>query len=207
MKRIICILFALVILAGCTSKSIEVTHDEAAVAEVEEIRAVWISYLDIMEYAQGDDENAFSERVDDIVQNISSAYLNTVFFHVRPFSDALYRSVIFPYSSCISGTEGADPGFDPLMIFCQKASASGLSVHAWINPFRIGRADTLKQKSPANPANEILNDDNTDNDHYVVQVGDMLYYDPNIEQKENDCLSISVSAEEAEEIRKIMLCT
>ena len=52
MKRIVCILFALVILTGCTSTKIEIPQDEVTAAENEEIRAVWISYLDIMDYLQ-----------------------------------------------------------------------------------------------------------------------------------------------------------
>jgi hypothetical protein len=45
----------------------------------------------------------------------------------------------------LSGTQGTDPGYDPLAFAVQEAHARGLQLHAWINPFRAGnRSDTTR---------------------------------------------------------------
>ncbi|MBQ7542740.1 MAG: family 10 glycosylhydrolase [Clostridia bacterium] len=143
-----------------------------------EIRAVWITFYELTMEAPHNTEADFRALTREMVHNIRNAKMNTVFLHVRSHSDAFYRSNVFPFTSRISGTEGKDPGFDPLAIFCEYAAASGLSVHAWINPFRIGNASEMSSRSSKNPAKRILQDGDPDNDSQVVQVGSVLYYDP-----------------------------
>ena len=62
---------------------------------------------------------------------------NTVFVHVRSHSDAMYASDIFPWSVYCTGTEGNDPGYDPLEIMVSEAHSAGLKIEAWINPYRV----------------------------------------------------------------------
>ena len=62
--------------------------------------------------------------------NCAGLGLNTVLAHVRPFGDALYKSQLFPWSHLCTGTQGQDPGFDPLDILLQEAHSRGLSVDA-----------------------------------------------------------------------------
>ncbi len=40
--------------------------------------------------------------------------LNAVVFHIRPAADALYASPYEPWSRYLTGTQGRDPGYDPL---------------------------------------------------------------------------------------------
>ena len=56
---------------------------------------------------------------------------------MRPFGDALYRSQLFPWSHLCTGVQGQDPGFDPLDVLLTEAHGRGLSVEAWINPYRL----------------------------------------------------------------------
>ena len=63
--------------------------------------------------------------------------MNTVIAQVRPFGDALYRSQLFPWSHLCTGVQGQDPGFDPLDVLLTEAHGRGLSVEAWINPYRL----------------------------------------------------------------------
>ena len=77
---------------------------------------------------------------------------NTVFVHARSHSDAIYDSDIFPWSVYCTGTEGKDPGFDPLKIMVDEAHNTGLNIEAWVNPYRVkGTSDTSKV-SKTNPA-------------------------------------------------------
>ena len=101
-----------------------------------EWRAVWVSYL---EWAELDfsSEEAFRAGAAQLLDNCLSLGLNTVIAQVRPFGDALYRSQLFPWSHLCTGVQGQDPGFDPLDVLLTEAHGRGLSVEAWINPYRL----------------------------------------------------------------------
>ena len=99
-------------------------------------RAVWVSYL---EWAAMDFSSADSFRAGcvQMLENCAGLGLNTVLAQVRPFGDALYKSQLFPWSHLCTGVQGQDPGFDPLDILLQEAHGRGLSVEAWLNPYRL----------------------------------------------------------------------
>lgn len=70
--------------------------------------------------------------------------LNAVVLQVRAAGDAMYASSLEPWSKSLSGTQGNDPGYDPLAFALQEAHLRGLELHAWFNPFRAGNlSDTL----------------------------------------------------------------
>lgn len=101
-----------------------------------EWRAVWVSYL---EWARMDfsSEAAFRTDIAALMDNCAALGLNTVLAQVRPFGDALYESSLFPWSHLCTGTQGQAPGFDPLDVLVTEAHARGLSLEAWINPYRL----------------------------------------------------------------------
>lgn len=43
-------------------------------------------------------------------------------FQVRPYGDAMYKSSINPWSKELTGTQGKDPGYDPLAFIIQEAA-------------------------------------------------------------------------------------
>ncbi len=71
-----------------------------------------------------------------ILDRLKAAGTNAVMFQVRPESDALYRSDIEPWSYWLTGTQGRDPGFDPLAFAIDEAHKRGMELHAWMNPYR-----------------------------------------------------------------------
>lgn len=99
-------------------------------------RAVWISYLE-WQHADFSSEDAFTSQVSGWMQECVDLGLNVAIVQVRPFGDALYPSELFPFSHLCTGTQGQDPGFDPLSILIEQAHSRGLEVEAWINPYRI----------------------------------------------------------------------
>ena len=101
-----------------------------------EWRAVWVSYL---EWARMDfsSEETFRAGAAQLLDNCAGLGLNTILAQVRPFGDALYRSNLYPWSHLCTGVQGQDPGFDPLDVLLQEAHGRGLSVEAWINPYRL----------------------------------------------------------------------
>jgi uncharacterized lipoprotein YddW (UPF0748 family) len=74
--------------------------------------------------------------LDKLVEDLAGLGFNALFFQVRPESDALYASALEPWSRFLSGTQGVDPGWDPLEHLLNAAHARGIEVHAWVNPYR-----------------------------------------------------------------------
>lgn len=70
---------------------------------------------------------------------------NTVFFQVRPRGNVLYRSVIEPWASQLTGVLGKDPGYDPLAFAVEEAHKRGLELHAWFNVAKVWGTDILPQ--------------------------------------------------------------
>ena len=135
-----------------------------------EWRAVWVSYL---EWAELDfsSEEAFRAGAAQLLDNCLSLGLNTVIAQVRPFGDALYRSQLFPWSHLCTGVQGQDPGFDPLDVLITEAHSRGLSLEAWVNPYRLRSS----AKMPA-----VLAESSLANTHpeWVCAVGEGLYLNP-----------------------------
>ena len=151
------------------------TTDEAepnAALPSGEWRAVWVSYL---EWAGMDfsSEEAFRAGAAELMDNCLSIGLNTVITQVRPFGDALYRSTLFPWSHLCTGEQGQDPGFDPLDVLITEAHSRGLSLEAWVNPYR------LRSSAKMPPA---LAENNLANVHpeWTCAVGEGLYLNPAI---------------------------
>ena len=137
-----------------------------------EYRAVWISYLELqgMDYTSAE---AFRAGAASMLDQCAALGLNTILLQVRPFGDAIYPSALYPWSHICTGTQGVDPGFDPLDLFLTEAHNRGLSVEGWINPYRL-------RASAASPA--VLAGSNLANTHpeWVVEVSGGLYLNPAI---------------------------
>ena len=137
-----------------------------------EMRAVWISCFEL----SGSSESAFRSKIGTMFNNAKGCKLNTVIVHVRPCSDAFYKSSIFPWSSYLTGTQGKNPGYDPLAIMVSEAHKRGLSIQAWVNPYRISTNGDKSKISKSNPAYKWLNDRDK-----VIDLGSRgLFYNPAI---------------------------
>ena len=109
-----------------------------SVSHPREMRAVWLSSVFRLDFPSSTTltEAAARAELGGIVDIVTAAGLNTIYFQVRPESDALYASPLEPWSRFVSGTQGTSPGYDPLAILLELAHRQGVEVHAWINPFR-----------------------------------------------------------------------
>lgn len=125
----------------------------AAAAE-SELRGVWVSTVANIDFPsqQTTDSEVLKKEIDAIMDNCSDMGFNAVFFQVRPASDALYKSDIFPWSRYLTGTQGVAPdnGFDPLAYAVQEAHARNIQLHAWINPYRITNSSADNSRLAAN---------------------------------------------------------
>ena len=88
----------------------------------EEMRAVWVPYMSLdMSKDEDRGEEKFREKFSAIACGAKEYGMNALVVHVRPFGDALYRSQYAPWSHIVSGTQGVDPGYDPLEIMVEIA--------------------------------------------------------------------------------------
>ncbi len=141
----------------------------------EEMRFIYISYLEYLSNFKGNSVAINKSKIDKIIDNVVLNNFNTIILHVSPFSDAIYNSKIFPYSHTLTGKEGKNPGFDYLEYFIKKAHQKKVSVHAWLNPYRISSENNISMLSENNPAKKIVNTENIG----VSTKG--IYYDPTSE--------------------------
>jgi uncharacterized lipoprotein YddW (UPF0748 family) len=114
------------------------------------MRGMWIATVANIDWPSRNTLSADQQRAElvDIMTRAAATGLNAIVFHVRPAADAVYPSSLEPWAAMLTGTQGKDPGYDPLALAIEEAHARGLELHAWINPFRAGNtADTAKLAS------------------------------------------------------------
>jgi uncharacterized lipoprotein YddW (UPF0748 family) len=114
------------------------TFATATVAAPRELRGVWVATVSNIDFPSATNLTvaAAQAELQRVVDLTADAGLNAIFFQARPEGDALYRSMFEPWSRVLTGTQGRDPGYDPLGTLIGLAHARGLEVHAWLNPYR-----------------------------------------------------------------------
>ncbi len=147
-----CRLLAVVALAACSNPPTGARPPQTATPEPStapavqrEMRGLWIATVANIDWPTRPTLSADQQRAElvDIMTRAAATGINTVVFQVRPAADAVYPSALEPWASLLTGTQGKDPGYDPLAFAIQEAHARGLELHAWVNPFRAGNtADT-----------------------------------------------------------------
>jgi uncharacterized lipoprotein YddW (UPF0748 family) len=102
-----------------------------------ELRGAWIATVNNIDWPTvGSSAATQQAQLISILDQHQQSGLNTVFFQIRTQCDALYQSNIEPWSSFVSGTQGTNPGYDPLTFAINECKKRGLEFHAWINPYR-----------------------------------------------------------------------
>ena len=102
-----------------------------------DIQAAWITtvYNSDWPLAKNSPQKQKEEMIK-ILDTLKDTGINTVMFQARTEGDALYKSKLNPWSEVLTGTQGKDPGYDPLEFVIQEAHKRGMKVHAWLNPYR-----------------------------------------------------------------------
>lgn len=96
--------------------------------------------------------------------------LNAVFVQIRPTADAFWPSPFEPWSQYLTGTQGQDPGYDPLAFVVEETHKRGLAFHAWFNPYRVSMQPDPSKLHPDHPG--------TKHPDWIVPYGGKLYYNP-----------------------------
>ncbi|MEU3252166.1 family 10 glycosylhydrolase [Streptomyces sp. NPDC006997] len=139
-----------------------------------EMRGVWLATVQNRDWPSEPGLTAAEQRAE-LLAHLDTAVrrrLNTVIFQVRPTADALWPSPHEPWAECLTGTQGRDPGWDPLGTAVAEAHARGLELHAWCNPLRIAAHDDPTRLVASHPARQ--------HPDWVVAYGGRLYYNPGL---------------------------
>ncbi|MER8030480.1 family 10 glycosylhydrolase [Streptomyces bauhiniae] len=139
-----------------------------------EMRGVWLATVANRDWPSRPGLSPEEQRAE-LIAHLDRAVadrLNTVIFQVRPTADALWPSPYEPWSEYLTGTQGRDPGGDPLGTAVREAHARGLELHAWFNPYRIANHTDPGRLTPDHPARL--------HPEWVVPYGGKLYYNPGL---------------------------
>lgn len=164
------------------SSSQETGETESPVSD--ELRGMWVTFFELGGFF--DSEEGFEKSFQTLLDRCEQNGVNALFVHVRSHCDAFYPSALFPwskYATGMKGTQGTDPGFDPLAFMIEAAHARGIAFHAWINPYRVLSDSTdLGDLCDQSPAKGWLTDDDPSNDTWVCRAEGGLYLNPAVEQ-------------------------
>lgn len=161
--------------AGGLSALISAGETDAVIKPDNGLHGVWLTTAGNTDFPSKQGLSAASQEneADTILNKVKSLGLNAIFLQVRPNSDALYKSSIYPWSSVLTGTQGKDPGYDPLAYFVEEAHKRGIKLIAWVNPYRA--------QSKANPTELAANSPAKLHPAWTALTSDgQLFYDPGI---------------------------
>ncbi|MFE2101305.1 MULTISPECIES: glycoside hydrolase family 10 protein [unclassified Streptomyces] len=139
-----------------------------------EMRGVWLATVANRDWPSKSGLTADAQRAE-LTAHLDRAVrdrLNTVILQVRPTADALWPSPYEPWSEYLTGTQGRNPGWDPLGTAVREAHARGLQLHAWFNPYRVANHTDPTRLAASHPARR--------HPDWVVPYGGRLYYNPGL---------------------------
>ncbi|MGW4561432.1 glycoside hydrolase family 10 protein [Streptomyces sp. NPDC004561] len=139
-----------------------------------EMRGVWMATVENRDWPSRPGLSAAAQRKEltALLDKAARDRLNTVILQVRPTADALWPSPYEPWSQFLTGTQGGDPGWDPLGTAVREAHARGMQLHAWFNPYRIANHTDPGRLAASHPARR--------HPDWVVPYGGRLYYNPGL---------------------------
>ncbi len=140
----------------------------------EEIRGIWLAYVDYKALGlHNKSEAKFRENAEAFFREAEKNSMNTVYFHVRAFRDAAYKSQTFPMSKYLWSKKKEIP-YDPLQIMVELAEKHDMQLHAWLNPYRnrdfdraiLNPADDSSTEEILRCVDEILQNYEVDGIHF-----------------------------------------
>ncbi len=145
------------------------------VLEETQMRGAWISTVFNLDWpsakSYGSPDKQKQEYAD-MLDSLKAMGINTVFVQVRPAGDALYPSKLVPWTKYLTGTQGKDPGYNPLADLIEETHRRGMEFHAWFNPFRADTDDKTDDLAANHAA--------VQHPDWVVKDGGKLIFNPGI---------------------------
>ncbi len=103
-----------------------------------ELRGAWVATVSNVDWPSSSSLTAAQQKAEAIaiLNNHKQAGINAVYLQVRGECDAIYSSTLEPWSRVLTGTQGVNPGYDPLAFWIDECHKRGMEFHAWFNPYR-----------------------------------------------------------------------
>lgn len=139
-----------------------------------QFRAMWLSSVVNIDWPSRTGLTAQQQR-DEFVAWLDLAVelnLNAIICQVRPTADAFWPSRYEPWSQYLTGSQGGDPGYDPMAFQLAEARKRNLEYHAWFNPYRVSMQTDPAKLVPTHPVRV--------NPDWAFAYGGKLYYNPGI---------------------------
>ena len=139
-----------------------------------QLRGVWIATVSNIDWPSRPGLPVAEQQAElrALLDACSNAHLNAVYFQIRSVADAMYPTSFAPWSQALTGTQGQDPGYDPLAFAVEEAHLRNLELHAWMNPYRVSLQPDASRLAANNPGR--LHPD------WVVTYGKEIWFDPGI---------------------------
>jgi uncharacterized lipoprotein YddW (UPF0748 family) len=153
-----------------------------------ELRGMWIASVTNIDWPSAPGLSAAAQQAELIaLYDLAVARgMNTVVVQVRPTADAFWPSPYEPWSKYLTGTQGEDPGYDPLGFAVRAAHERNLSFHGWFNPYRVSMGTDVEALLPTHPARV--------HPDWVIPYGGKLYYDPGVPAAREFCVRAILDA-------------
>ena len=121
------------------------------------------------------EEADFRNKVEKIFENLQRDGYNTLFLQVRGHGDSFYPSEISPPTTYVVDSYEDTFDYDPLKIFCEIAKEYKISLHAWINPYRLLTSNQMANVPETYRIGKWYKEKNGD---YVIENGGRYYCNP-----------------------------
>ena len=143
-----------------------------------EFRAAWVATVANIDWPSKPGLPAEVQRNEALalMDRARAINLNALILQVRSAGDALYPSLLEPWSEVLSGEQGRAPWlageapWDPLAFWVEQAHRRGLELHAWFNPYRARHSAARSALAPLHLA--------VRQPMLVKRYGDQLWMDP-----------------------------
>ncbi|MFI7616032.1 family 10 glycosylhydrolase [Nonomuraea terrae] len=173
LRTVLAALTAAIVLVPVSSSSANACVVDPATPK-RQLRAMWISSVANIDWPSRTGLSASAQQAEfrAWLDLAVSRRMNAVVVQVRPTADAFWPSTYEPWSQWLTGTQGGNPGYDPLAFMVREAHARNLEFHAWFNPYRIANHDDASRLVSSHPARR--------NPGWRFAYGGKLYYNPGI---------------------------
>ena len=164
------------LLAGCAQVGTPTYTDAANLPPPtpREFRAAWVATVANIDWPSKKGLSVAQQQLEiiRIVDRAKELNLNALIFQVRPAADALYPSILEPWSEYLTGEQGKfpDPFYDPLKMWIDESHKRGIELHAWFNPYRARHTSAKSPNAPMHIAKT--------NPEIVKSYGGYLWMDP-----------------------------
>lgn len=155
-----------------TPSDVHTTCHTQQEGEQENFIGAWISYIEIKSSCEN--EQTFRDSLTSMLDSFERVGITDVFFHVRPFADAVYPSDIFPSSEAVCENQGDELKVDYLSVALRETQNRGIRLHAWLNPYRVAPDTDINKLADKNKAKQWY----LQNNGRVVEAGSELWFNP-----------------------------